>query len=173
MKKTLFCFAIAIFGLINLNAQEFRVGVHGGVPLNNLNTGYSLALDVSYLLPVSEKVNFGLTAGITHSYGSYYILDVLSNPIRSNWDEELSILPISFSSRFSVSKNISLGMDLGYAFPIKKSYLEGGFYFAPRAQYNVTKVIDIVLGYRVAKLDYLGSSTVSPDMLSLGIEFKL
>jgi hypothetical protein len=173
MKKTLFCLAITIFGIVNLNAQEFRVGVHGGIPLSNLNTDYALALDVSYLIPVSDKVDLGLTTGFIHSFGSHYILDVISNPTMSFWDEELSILPVSFSSRFSIFKNISLGIDLGYAIPLKKSYLDEGFYYAPRAEYNVSKDINVVLGYRVAKLDYLGTSTVSPDMLSLGIEFKL
>lgn len=172
MKKIFFCIVLVIISKVNLNAQEFRVGFNAGISTYD-KSDITTALDISYLWNVSEKVNIGLTTGFSHLFGHFNITDVLSDPTHSFRENKLSTIPIAITNRFDISKKITLGIDLGYTIPIKKSYLDGGLYFSPKISYSTSKFMDFVLGYRTSKFDYLGTSTVKTDMLSFGLEFKL
>ncbi|MBP0905563.1 hypothetical protein ACFSKN_16820 [Mariniflexile gromovii] len=168
MKKITLCLVFAIVGFINLNAQEFRLGVSGGVPLSVSNE-YSAALDISYLLNITDKFDVGLTTGLSYWFKRP---EFYSGSVKFLETEEIPLIPIALTTRFNVFKSFDLGLDLGYAIPMESEMYQSGFYFAPKVQYGISKSTDIVLGYRAAKLESdLNNSTV--DMLTLGIEFKL
>lgn len=82
--------------------------------------------------------------------------------------EDATFLPIAAAARFNVSDAFSLGADLGYAVGLAPDGNDGGFYYAPRAAYSVSDLIDIVLGYRGVSLD--GGSW---NIISLGLEFGI
>ncbi|WP_339917513.1 hypothetical protein [Yeosuana marina] len=168
MKKMLLSFALCNLCFVSMNAQEFKVGVAAGLPISSSHQ-YSASFDASYIVNITDKFNVGLTTGFSHWFkrpafnsGSLRILET----------EQVSILPIALTNRFNISKKVTLATDFGYAIPVRSPAYGSGLYFAPKIQYGISKSMDVVLGYRVAKLDYeLMTSTI--DMLSLGIEFKL
>jgi hypothetical protein len=168
MKKVLFYFVLVSSSVGHLNAQEFKIAVNAGLPANVSNK-YAAALDVSYLLSITDKFDIGLTSGFTHWFKRS---EFNKGGINFSRTDEISIIPVALTSRFDIAKKFNLGIDLGYAIPIKSKMYQSGFYFAPKVQYGISKSTEIVLGYRVAKLDF-ESIYSSIDMLTLGIEFKL
>ncbi len=165
MKKILFFAAFAVFGLLSVNAQgNLNAGVNVGLITGDFSDGYSLniALDLSYLWEVSDHVDAGLATGYSHSLGK----DVNGFDI-----DDVSFLPIAAAGRFDISDKFSVGADLGYAVGINEGN-DGGFYYAPRAQYGVSETIDVVLAYRGVSID-AGPVTLGFNTITLGVEFGL
>ncbi len=140
MKKLLLCAAIAVFGLANVNAQEFKGGVNVGLPTGLAGDAYSLAIgaDVNYLWDVSDDFQAGVTAGYMHFLGK----TIAGFKVPST-----GILPLGGAARYSVSDEIKLGADVGYAVSTATGG-SGSIFFAPRAQYSVSEAMDLVLSYK-------------------------
>lgn len=166
MKKLMLIAAIAVFGLSNVNAQNFNVGISGGLPIGDAGDSYtfSVVLDANYLWEVSDKFDAGIASGYSHSFGDSVDL----GPLGKFDIDDAGFLPIAGAARFNVSEDFTLGADLGYALGISPDGNDGGFYYAPKVQYGVSEKLDIVLAYRGVSLD--GGSF---DMITLGVEFKL
>lgn len=164
MKKLLLIVCIALAGF-SANAQ-FSAGVAGGLPIGDAGdlATFSIAVDLGYLLEVSDAFSAGGTIGISHSFGDS--ID-LGGGVTADVDD-YTFLPIAGAGRFAVSDTFTLGADLGYALGIAPDLNDGGFYYSPRVQYSVSDLIDIVLAYRGVSLD--GGSW---DMLTLGLEFGI
>jgi|SRR5690606_3470372 len=161
MKKLLLSTVIAVFAIINVNAQEFNLGVNVGLPLGDIKDAYTLNIGVeaNYLWQVSEEFDAGVTAGYSHYLGdSIGGFDI----------DDAGFLPIAAAGRFSVSEDFTIGADLGYAIGVSPSGNEGGFYYAPKVQYGVSEALDIVLAYKGVSVD--GGSFSS---INLGVEFAL
>ncbi|MEZ4802751.1 MAG: hypothetical protein R2797_08245 [Gelidibacter sp.] len=157
MKKLMLIAAFAVFGLSNVNAQDFRVGANVGLPMGDIKdySSVNIAVDVSYLWNVSEEFDAGLTAG----YSTY---------LGKDGADALGFLPIAAAGRFNVSEDFTIGADLGYAIGINPSGLDSGFYYAPKVQYGVSESVDLVLAYKGISVN-----GVSISSLNLGVEFKL
>lgn len=80
---------------------------------------------------------------------------------------DVSFIPIAGSARYNISEEFALGADLGYALGINPDTNDGGFYYAPRIQYNTSSFLSIVAAYRGISVD--GGSF---DNLSLGVEIS-
>jgi len=165
MKKISLFTLVAIFGLSFGQAQgDFNAGIHGGLPIGDAGdlSSFAIAVELGYLFDVSDEFQAGPTLGYSHSFGKEIDTGIGTLDV-----DDVQFLPIAAAGRFSVSDEFSLGADLGYAIGISDGN-DGGFYYAPRAAYSITSVIDIVLAYRGVAVD--GGSW---DILSLGLEFGI
>jgi hypothetical protein len=164
MKKVLLLAFIAVTGF-TANAQ-FTAGVSGGLPVGDAGDAatFAIAVDLGYLFEVSDSFSAGATVGVQHNFGDS--IDVAGFGTVDL--EDVTFLPLGAAARFSVSDAFSLGADLGYAVGLAPDGNDGGFYYAPRAAYSVSDLIDIVLGYRGVSLD---GGTWS--IVSLGLEFGI
>ncbi|MEQ5792438.1 hypothetical protein J4E06_15330 [Muricauda sp. NFXS6] len=161
MKKIALFMLATFFGLSFVQAQgDFKAGIHAGLPIGDAGdfATFAIAIDLGYLFDVSDEFQVGPTAGYSHSFG---------DEIGGFEVDDVQFLPIAAAGRFSVSDEFSLGADLGYAIGISDGN-DGGFYYAPKAAYSVSELMDIVLAYRGVALD--GGSW---DIISLGVEFNL
>tara|TARA_R110002074_G_scaffold349397_1_gene519916 strand:- start:79759 stop:80319 length:561 start_codon:yes stop_codon:yes gene_type:complete len=167
MKKVLLLVFIAVTGF-TANAQ-FTAGVSGGLPVGDSGdvATFAIAVDLGYLFEISDSFSAGPTLGVQHNFGKEYELDTGVGTVTID-GEDATFLPIAAAARFNVSDAFSLGADLGYAVGLAPDGNDGGFYYAPRAAYSVSDLIDIVLGYRGVSLD--GGSW---NIISLGLEFGI
>lgn len=157
--KKLFLAAFAVFAFASVNAQEFKAGISGGLPIGDAGdlATFSIAVDLGYLFEISEDFQAGPTAGFNHSFGDSDIID-----------EDFSWVPVGGTGRFAVSEEFTLGADLGYGIGVSPDGVESGFYYAPRVQYSVSDALDVVLAYRNIALD-----GITWSQITLGVEFGL
>lgn len=162
MKKLLMIALISLFGY-QANAQ-FSAGVWGGLPIGDAGdiATFSLGVDLTYLFEVSEQFAVGPTTGFSHSFG-----DSVDTGFGTVDFDDVQFLPVGAAARYSISDAFSLGADLGYAVGINDGN-DGGFYYAPKAQYSVSELIDIVFAYR--NVSVTGGTW---SILSLGLEFGI
>tara|TARA_B100000809_G_C14725472_1_gene382972 strand:+ start:56 stop:553 length:498 start_codon:yes stop_codon:yes gene_type:complete len=165
MKKLMLLAAVAVFGLLSVNAQNFNAGVSAGLPMGDAGdfTTFGVSLDVNYLWEVSEEFDAGIASGYQHYFGDSVTISGTSFDY-----EDFGFLPIAAAARYAVSEDFTVGADLGYALGLSPDGNDGGFYYAPKVQYGVSDSLDIVLAYRGVSLE--GGSF---DSITLGVEFGL
>jgi hypothetical protein len=159
---------LALFGLLTMSAQEVNAGLHLGLPLGETSDLYTfnLTLDVTVLWEISEDFEAGATTGLSSNFGDEVESPAdISPPIMEKVDDAM-FLPIAGTARYEITEAFTLGVDLGYAIGLAPSSNDGGFYFAPRAQYDIADDLDIVLSYRGISND--GTFSV----LNLGVEYE-
>ncbi|WP_298238198.1 outer membrane beta-barrel protein [uncultured Algibacter sp.] len=165
MKKLLLFTAIAVFGFVSVNAQGgFKGGINAGLPLGDAGdiSTFNVSLDLNFLWEAGENFDAGIATGYSHSFGD----EMSVGSITVEYDD-IQFIPLAGAARFGLSEDFTLGADVGYTIGINDGN-DGGFYYAPRAQYGVSESMDIVLAYRGVSLD--GGSF---DVLTLGVEFGL
>jgi len=165
MKKLFLLSIFAIFAMSSANAQgDLSAGVNLGLPIGDAGDGwtFNVTLDLNYLWEAGENFDAGVATGFSHSFG-----DSIDTGIGSFDVDDAQFIPLAGAARFSISDDFTLGADLGYAIGINDGN-DGGFYYAPRAQYSLSEALDIVLSYRGVSLD--GGSF---DVLNLGVAFGL
>ncbi len=157
--KKLFILAVLVCAGFSLNAQNFNVGVGGGLPIGDAGDAFTISavVDASYQWEVSEGFYAGAATGLIYSIGDSDL-----------GVDDFGFVPVAAAGRYAVSENFTLGADVGYALGVAPSEAEGGFYYAPRAQYYFTETISAVLAYRS-----VGQEFVNLDNITLGVEFKL
>ncbi len=127
MKKLIFSAALAVIGLVSVNAQEgLKAGAHIGVPAGNSTDyfGVNFGADISYLYPVME--NFHVGGAIAVDLFSGKEITGTGTKIKG-----LTMLPIAASAQYDFLDQFFAGVDLGYALSLNKDY-NGGFYFQPK-----------------------------------------
>ncbi len=161
MKKiSLFCLTV-LFGMSLLQAQgEFRAGISGGIPIGDAGdfATFAIAVDLGYLLEISDEFDAGVTTGYSHSFG---------DEIGGFELDDVQFIPVAASGRFEVAPDFTLGADVGYAIGVNDGN-DGGFYYSPRAQYSVSDAIDIVVAFRG-----ISESGSSWNIISAGVEFGI
>ena len=165
MKKIVLFSLTMLLGLSLVQAQsDLRAGINLGLPIGDAGdfATFAIAVDLGYLLEISDDFEAGPTIGYSHSFG-----DEIDTVVGSVDVDDVQFIPIGGAARFGLSDEFNLGVDLGYAIGVNDGN-DGGFYYAPRASYAVSEALAIVLAYRGVSLD--GGSW---DILSLGIEFGL
>lgn len=157
MKKIVLILSLVFTGF-STNAQ-INIGLSAGLPMGDFSDAYSLGinLDASYLSEVSEGLLVGGTTGVIYTLG---------DSVGSFEFEDLGFIPVAIAGRYVLSEKISTGADVGYALAFMPSGADGGFYYAPRAQYNFSENVSGVLAYRSV------SNNGSLNFLTLGVEFK-
>lgn len=164
MKKFVLVIAIAIFGLANVSAQDFKLGINAGLPIGDAGdvSSFNLSVDANYLWAVADQFHAGIAAGYSHSFGEKVSFEDITYSYG-----DFGYIPIAGAGRFHASEKFTLGLDLGYAIGVSDNF-DGGFYYAPKVQYAITPSMDIVVAYRG-----VSESGGSFDILSAGIEFGL
>jgi len=163
--KKLFLAVFAVCAFVSVNAQEFRAGISGGIPVGDAGdlTTFAIAVDLAYLFEVSDSFQAGPATGYGHAFG-----DSIDIPGFGSIDvDDFQYIPIGATGRFAVSEDFTLGADLGYALGLGDG-AEGGFYYAPRVQYGVSDTIDIVVAFR-----NVADSGFTASFLTAGVEFGL
>lgn len=149
--------AVALFSF-TANAQDFNVGVSGGIPTGDFSDFYSfaLSLDVEALWNASDNFDVGVASGFSSTF------------LKSDYEgDNASFIPLAGAVRLGLGDGFSLGGDIGYAVGVNEGN-DGGFYYAPKAMYGISDAVDIVLSYRGFSND---GSTLSN--IGLGVMFGL
>lgn len=173
MKKLLLLAAVAVFGLSNVNAQEFSVGLTAGIPVGDAGDFYTfnLGLDANYLWEVSDDFSAGVATGYNTSFGDDFSTpDVtiagITIPGFTYELDNFDYIPLAAAGRFNASEEFVLGADLGYAIVLTDG-VDGGFYYRPMVGYNVSDKIQISVSYRGVSND--GSFST----INAGVNYKL
>lgn len=124
MKKLLLVGAVALFGTVSAQTG-FKLGAHVGLPVGDVTTGTSalIGVDAAYMWPVAAEFNFGVATGYSSWLG------------KSGYDS-VSMVPLAVAGQYKFSPQVSLGVDLGYAFLFANGVSDGGFYFQPKVAYH-------------------------------------
>ena len=165
--KHFFILLFFAFGLSNVNGQNsFNLGIGLGLPLGNAGDTHIITvnLDASYLWELSEQFDAGIASGFLNSFGDSE--DIGGGVIMID-TPDVSFIPIAGSARYNISEEFVVGTDLGYAVGINPDTNDGGFYYAPRIQFNTSDFLSIVAAYRGVSVD--GGSF---DNLSVGLELS-
>ncbi|MFC7357353.1 outer membrane beta-barrel protein [Jejudonia soesokkakensis] len=163
--KNLGLLILVLFGSTTMFAQgQFRAGLSGGIPIGDAGdlATFAIAVDLGYLLEITDKLDVGGTVGYSHSFG-----DTIEAGGEEFDIEDIQFVPIAASGRFEVATSFTLGADVGYAIGIGEVE-DGGFYYSPRAQYGVSESIDIVVAFRGITVDQGGW-----DIISAGVEIGI
>ena len=169
MKKIILT-AAAVFAFGFANAQEgnFKLGAHVGLPTGDLKEGYSLNVgaDVAYLWNIDSKFSAGLVTGYTSYLGktSRYNDGTTSFEFKP---DPVGFIPVAATAQYSLSDNLFLGADLGYAIYASKGEGDGGVYYQPKFGYQTEK-IELYLGYKGISQDGF-----SANSFNLGFNIKL
>lgn len=172
MKKLLFSAMIAVFGLLNVNAQDsgFEAGAFVGVPVADVGDGtsFNIGATVAYYFEVMDNFKVGGLVGYDHFIGKEY--DVAGMTIDG---EDAGFIPIAASAKYNFVESFFAGVDLGYAIGITDGAGDGGFLYRPRIGWS-TSMVDLYAFYKGISYKYdvptgLGVSSVTATAGSVGI----
>jgi hypothetical protein len=151
--------AFLTFGLANAQDGGFKAGINIGFPMGDIKDSYSLGigLDVAYTWKVADKFHAGITTGYAH-----YMGDTVSG-----FDvEDAGFIPLAATAQYSITDNLFLGVDLGYALGVSPDGNDGGFLYQPKFGYQTDK-IEVYAGYKGISVD---GGTFSS--INLGFNYK-
>lgn len=159
MKKLLLVMVAVAFSFTATAQDGFRAGISGGIPVGDAGdfATFAIAVDLGYILELSDDFQAGVTTGFSHSFKDSDVM----------YADDVSFLPLAASGRLALGDNFGLGADVGYAIGVNEGN-DGGFYYAPRLSYSVGDAIDIVAAFRG-----VSKNGGSWDIITFGIEFGL
>lgn len=141
MKKLIFTAAIAVFGLIGVNAQSgsFEVGPYIGAPVGNADGfGFNAGALFGYYVEVIPRLKVGGVVGLDQFFGKN----------ENGWDyADATFLPIAASAKFNITDKFFAGLDLGYAIGLTDGAGDGGFLARPRIGFSLP-IVDIYAFYK-------------------------
>lgn len=165
MKKLLMIGAIALMGTFAQAQTGFKLGAHVGLPTGDASDGYSLnvGVDASYMFPVGETFNLGVTSGYTAFLGK----DINIIGFGSYKVPTLSLVPLAGTAEYKVTPEFSIMADLGYGFLFADGESDGGFYYQPKVAYTLQEKHELSLGYQGVSMDGFNYSSIN-----LGYAYK-
>ncbi len=132
MKKLIFSVALAVIGMVSINAQEgFKAEVTLGATIGDASDAFGInyGAAASYLVPVMDNLHVGGKVGLDIFNGKD--IDVIG--FDSNFKvKNMTLIPITASAQYDFAEQFFGGVDLGYALSLNNDY-NGGFYFMPKA----------------------------------------
>lgn len=162
MKKiTLSIIAVLAFGFANAQDGHFKVGAHVGLPMGDIKdlSSVNLGVDVAYLWNVADKFSVGATTGYTtylaksHTISSGFVtFDVKG--------DDAGFIPVAATAQYSISDNLFVGADLGYAIYAGSGDGDGGVIYQPKFGYQTEK-IEVYAGYKGISADGLTFSSIN------------
>lgn len=154
MKKLFLVGALALFGAMNAQTGNFKVGAHVGLPTGDIAdfSNFVLGVDVAYMFPVSENFDLGLSTG----YSAF-----LGKTISGFKIPTLSLIPIAANATYKFTPEFSIGTDLGYGFVSWDGESDGGFYYQPKLTYTFQDKNGVYLGYQGVSKDGVTFSSVN------------
>lgn len=164
MKNLLLAVALLVTcGLTTSTAQNFRLGVHGGVPVGDVSDSHNfdIGADVAYIFTTMGMFEFGGMVGYSHYFGD----SGEEMGLEFEYDDA-QFLPLAATGRATLGDVIIVGLDLGYGIGINDGN-DGGFFYRPKFGFDFMGV-DILGSYEGFSMD---GGTVSS--VNVGVEFRL
>ncbi|OMQ10142.1 hypothetical protein [[Flexibacter] sp. ATCC 35103] len=158
--------AIMAFGFANAQEGNFKVGAHVGVPLGDAKDGFSvnLGVDVAYLWKVTDKFSAGATTGYTTFLAKTYRYNDGFTSFELKGDPA-GFIPVAGTAQYSLTNDLFVGIDLGYALYVANGNEGGGFLYQPKFGYQNQK-IELYAAYKAISNDVTFSS------VNLGFNYK-
>jgi len=144
MKKLVLIAVIAVFGLVNVNAQSFKLGVTAGLPAADAADISSFVLGIDayyYFTNIDSFIAIGGTAGFRNFFGDE--ITVLGQKV--DFDDQ-QFLPLAVAGRLKLFGIVNGGADLGYAIGISDA-VDGGFYLRPIIGIDIADKIELNVSY--------------------------
>jgi len=165
MKNTLLALIFSFIGL-GMYAQEgFKIGFHGGLPIDDFNdaVSLSLALDAGYMFALGEVVDLGVSTGFIHGFAETFDSQILVADLPN-----MQFVPLSASVRIWPSNSLSIGIDAGQAFGINEGN-DGGLYYRPILGYLMGAFTELNFSYTTINMD----NDLSWNSVNLGLLFTI
>lgn len=154
MKKIILsAVAIMAFGFANAQEGKFKLGAHVGLPMGDIKDASSLNLgaDLAYVWNVADKFTVGVATGYTSYLGKEYTETVFGTTYTVKTDA-VGFIPVAGTAQYSLSDNLFLGADLGYAIYVGEGDGDGGVYYQPKFGYQAEK-FEVYAGYKGISVD--------------------
>ena len=157
--------AVMAFGFANAQDGHFKVGAHVGLPMGDFKDSYSvnLGVDVAYLWNVADKFSAGVTTGYTTYLGKSNDYNFGMGTVSVKLPD-VGFIPVAGTAQYSISDNLFVGADLGYALNVSGNG-DGGFLYQPKFGYQNEK-IELYAAYKGI------SSNATVSSLNLGFNYK-
>lgn len=162
MKKNIITLALLFLG-IGMQAQVgFKLGVHGGLPLNDFNDEISMyvGVDLGYMWNINETIDLGVTTSYVHGIAETYHSDVVLTDLT-----DIQFIPVAASVRLWPSNSFSLGVEVGQAFGLSDAYKEDGLYYRPIIGFLFGTNTEINVSYSAIQLENKTWNTVGIGFL--------
>jgi hypothetical protein len=168
MKKIILsAIAVMAFGFANAQDGHFKVGAHVGLPLGDIKDAASvnLGVDAAYLWNVADKFTAGVTTGYTRYLAKSQTYNFGMGEVELKADDA-GFIPVAGTAQYSISDNLFVGADLGYAIYVGSGDgADGGFLYQPKFGYQNEK-IELYAGYKGISNEGTFSS------INLGFNYK-
>lgn len=169
MKKIILsAVAVMAFGFANAQDAQFKIGVHAGLPMGDIKDGYSvnLGVDGAYLWNVADQFKAGVTTGYTTYLGKTETIDLGGFGTMELKNEAIGFIPVAGTAQYSLTDNLFIGADLGYAILVQGEG-DGGVLYQPKIGYQTEK-IELYAGYKGISVEGATASS-----FNIGLNFKL
>lgn len=161
MHKNLFALILLLMGTGIFAQEGFKLGFHGGLPINDFNDAVTLtlALDAGYMYAANETFDVGIATGFIHGFGESFS----SEAIEADFPN-VEFMPVAASIRIWTSNSFSLGVDGGYAVGINDGN-DGGLYYRPIIGYLMGPSTEVNFSYSTVELDGATWNTLNLGVL--------
>jgi len=131
-----------------LVAQEgFKLGLQGGLPLDNDAVSLSVGLDVGYMYALGEVVDVGIMTGFIYGFAETFQSEVVVANL-----PDVQFLPVAAAIRVWPSNSFSFGGEIGQAIGINDGN-NGGLYYRPVIAFLMGPKTEVNLSYTGIQLD--------------------
>jgi hypothetical protein len=129
------------FGFANAQDGHFKVGAHVGLPLGDFKDSYSvnLGVDAAYLWNVVDKFSAGVTTGYTTYLAKSNTYNFGAGPVKFK-GPDAGFIPVAGTAQYSITDDLFVGLDLGYAIYAGSGSGNGGFLYQPKFGYQNEKI---------------------------------
>ncbi|MCO4821990.1 MAG: outer membrane beta-barrel protein [Flavobacteriaceae bacterium] len=145
MKKI--CLSVLVLTFLwtsDSNAQS-GLSIGGGVtiPIGEATNFSSVGfmLDVNYLFEISESVDVGLASGFVNVFGKEEKRALITID-----HDDFKYIPLAAAARVTLTNNMVVGVDLGYAIAVSDNW-DGGFSYRPIFGYNFSDKFQVNTSY--------------------------
>lgn len=161
MRKIVLAGVFAFLGM-GLYAQEgLKLGIHGGLPLNDFNDDVSLmvGLDAGYMWALGEIVDLGVATGFIHGFAETFDSQAIVADLPN-----MQFVPLAASVRIWPSNSLSFGVDAGQALGINEGN-DGGLYYRPILGYLMSAYAELNFSYTTVNMDDVSWNSVNVGIL--------
>lgn len=168
MKKLLLSTAIAVFGLMGVNAQ-MEAGPYLGLPIGDADGfAFNAGATFGYYYEVIPRLKVGGIVGVDHFFGKEYEEGGFTYDAN-----DATFIPIAASAKFNITDKFFAGLELGYAIGVTDAAGDGGFLYRPRVGFSLP-LIDVFAFYKGINYSYdidygLGSTNYTWNTGSVGV----
>jgi len=161
MKKVLVTLVFALLGMRLFAQKGLKLGIHGGLPLDEFQDELSLVagVDLGYRWGLSEIIDLGVMVGFVNGFPEKYDRELFAEDLPN-----IQFVPLAASVRFWTSNSFSIGGDVGQAIGINDGN-DGGLYYRPTIAYLMGAQTEVNLSYTGIALDGATWSTINVGVL--------